>query len=45
MDIRYPIGQFSFEGEITPAVFNEWISQLEAAPRLLREAVEGLSDA
>jgi len=44
MDIRYPIGKFSFEGEITPAVLNGWISQLEDAPRQLREAVEGLSE-
>jgi hypothetical protein len=44
MDIRYPIGQFSFEGEITSAVLNAWISQLEDAPRLFREAVKGLSD-
>ena len=44
MDIRYPIGQFSFDSEITSAVLDEWISQLEASPRLLREVVEGLSD-
>lgn len=44
MDIRYPIGQGELEGEITPERRREWIGDIEEAPRLLREAVEGLSD-
>ncbi len=44
MDIRYPIGRGELEGEITPERRGEWIKDLEDAPRLLRETVEGLSE-
>lgn len=44
MDIRYPIGKGELEGEITPQRRKEWIKDIEDAPKLLREAGEGLSD-
>ncbi len=44
MDIRYPIGRGELEGEITPERRRDWIGDIEDAPRLLREAVEGLSE-
>jgi uncharacterized damage-inducible protein DinB len=43
-DLRYPIGKFSVEGEITPDRRQDWISQIAAAPSLLRAALGGLSD-
>ena len=43
-DLRYPIGKFSVEGEITPDRRQDWISQIAAAPSLLRSALGGLSD-
>ncbi|MEX0769649.1 MAG: bacillithiol transferase BstA [Balneolaceae bacterium] len=44
MDLRYPIGKFSFEGSLTPAEREEAIDQIENVPAGLREAVKGLSD-
>jgi len=44
MDIIYPIGKGELEGEITPERRIKWIKDLEDAPKLLREAVEGLDD-
>lgn len=44
MDIRYPIGRGELEVEITPERIEKWIKDLEEAPRLLRMAVEGLSE-
>jgi uncharacterized damage-inducible protein DinB len=44
MDIRYPIEKGELEGEITPQRRKEWINDIKDAPKLLREAVEGLSD-
>ena len=44
MDIIYPIGKGELEGEITPERRNIWIMDLEEAPSLLSEAVEGLDD-
>lgn len=43
-DLRYPIGKFSVEGEITPDRREDWISQIAEAPSLLRSALGGLSD-
>jgi uncharacterized damage-inducible protein DinB len=43
-DLRYPIGKFSVEGEITDERRREWISQIAAAPSQLRAALSGLSD-
>lgn len=43
-DLRYPVGRFGVEGEITPARRESWISEVAEAPGLLRAAVLGLSD-
>jgi hypothetical protein len=42
-DLRYPIGKFSVQGEITDQRRHEWIAQIAAAPSLLRAALSGLS--
>jgi hypothetical protein len=44
MDLRYPVGPFKIEGEITSELINNWIAEIENAPRLLREAVKDLQD-
>ncbi len=44
MDIIYPIGKGELEGVITPERRDSWIKDLEDTPRLLREAVKGLTD-
>lgn len=38
MDLRYPVGKFQFEGEITSGIAEGWINEIEALPRMLREA-------
>ncbi|MCU9614899.1 bacillithiol transferase BstA [Caldibacillus lycopersici] len=42
MDLKYPIGKFDFEGEITPIIVNEWIDEIEALPAFVRKAVQKL---
>lgn len=42
-DLRYPVGKFSFEGPLSEAQRNEFISAIEQAPARLRAAVKGLS--
>ena len=42
-DPRYPIGKFSFDGDVSDAARAARIADIEAAPRLLREAVGGMS--
>lgn len=42
MDLRYPIGTFQFDGEITGSVTSAWIDEIAALPGLLREAVADL---
>lgn len=44
MDVRYPIGKFEFDGEITSDVLDTWISDLEQLPSSLREAVKDLNE-
>lgn len=44
MDMQYPIGPFQFDGEMTSSVTSAWISDIEALPTLLRDAVKDLSD-
>ncbi|CAG9609965.1 YfiT family bacillithiol transferase [Pseudoneobacillus rhizosphaerae] len=44
MDLRYPVGHFKIEGEITTELISNWIAEIENAPRLLREAVRDLQD-
>lgn len=41
---RYPVGEFQFEGEFTSEVIKGWIDEIEKLPRLLKEAVEDLSE-
>jgi len=43
MDLRYPIGKFAFSGEFTHELRAAWISDIEALPNQLREAVKGLN--
>jgi uncharacterized damage-inducible protein DinB len=42
-DLRYPIGEFRFEGPLTAAGRAARIDEIAAAPARLRQAVEGLS--
>ena len=44
MDLKYPIGQFQFNGEITKNVTSIWINEIEDLPRLLRDAVRDLDN-
>jgi hypothetical protein len=44
MDLRYPIGKFQFDGEITSGVAEGWLNEIEALPRILREAVGNMDD-
>lgn len=44
MDVRYPIGKFQFDGEITDSVTKNWINEIEELPRLLRDAVKDLDN-
>src|SRR5215813_560614 len=43
-DLRYPIGKFSMEGEITTAKRELWIAEIAEAPAQMRSAVHGLTD-
>src|SRR5690349_15961690 len=43
-DLRYPIGKFALEGEITAERRQGWIGEIDSAPRELRDALRGLSD-
>lgn len=42
-DLRYPIGEFDWKTEVTPAEVKEFIKIIESAPAALRKAVEGLT--
>ena len=44
-DLRYPVGRFQFDGDISPRARNQRIDEIAAAPAHLRSAVEGLSPA
>jgi uncharacterized damage-inducible protein DinB len=43
-DLRYPIGPFTFDGDVTPARRAARIADIAAAPAGLRAAVRGLRD-
>jgi len=45
MDLRYPIGVYEPEEEISDSARREFINQIERAPALLRDAVDGLDQA
>ncbi len=42
--LRYPIGKFEHEGEITDNDIDRWIDQIAALPRSVRMAVDRLSE-
>ncbi|MGG1397570.1 YfiT family bacillithiol transferase [Bacillus salipaludis] len=44
MEMKYPIGTFQFNGEITNNIIKDWISEIESLPRLLRDAVKDLDN-
>jgi uncharacterized damage-inducible protein DinB len=44
MDMKYPIGKFQFNGEITNSVTKDWINEIEDLPRLLGDAVKDLDN-
>ncbi len=44
MDLRYPVGQFSFTGTISAAERASLIDQIAATPEQMRAAVHGLDD-
>lgn len=43
MDLRYPIGKFEIEKEITPERLSQWILVIENTPENLAMAVDGLT--
>ena len=43
-DLRYPIGEFDKDFEMTPELRREFIDTIAACPAGVRKAVEGLSD-
>lgn len=43
-DLRYPIGEFKFEGPLTPAQRATCIDQIAETPARLRDAVRGLTE-
>jgi hypothetical protein len=43
-DPRYPVGEFETPAEVTPAQRKQYIAEIAALPRNLREAVAGLTD-
>ena len=44
-DLRYPIGKFREDPEVTDAKRRQWIEEIAATPAALRAAVAGLPDA
>jgi hypothetical protein len=44
-DLRYPIGNFSYDGKMTDARRAACVARIAAAPAALRAAVAGLNDA
>ncbi|MFL6277469.1 MAG: YfiT family bacillithiol transferase [Blastocatellia bacterium] len=43
-DLRFPIGQFNWEGESSPAQREQFINDISELPARLRAAVAGLTD-
>jgi hypothetical protein len=43
--LKYPIGKYKSPDVVTESQIRTWISEIEAAPALLRKTVERLSDA
>lgn len=44
MDLRYPVGTFSFQGTLSPEERRGLIDQIAATPEKMRAAVAGLND-
>lgn len=44
MDLRYPIGHFIYNGEISIEQIEHWIKDIEQLPNELKKAIDGLSD-
>ncbi|MGG2092116.1 YfiT family bacillithiol transferase [Bacillus sp. S13(2024)] len=44
MDLRYPIGQFTYEGNPTRDLIENWIKEIENLPAKLKEAIKDLQD-
>ena len=44
MDLRYPVGEFSFAGTLSREERNSFIDQIAATPEKMRAGVAGLSD-
>ncbi|MBB6671411.1 YfiT family bacillithiol transferase [Cohnella nanjingensis] len=44
-DLRYPIGRFAYEGDVSPAQRESWIRDIATLPEALAEAVNGLTTA
>jgi uncharacterized damage-inducible protein DinB len=44
-DLRYPVGRFGAESDVTPENRRAWIQQIADAPAAIRQAVHGLSAA
>ena len=44
-DLRYPVGKFIFDSDVTPGKRTAWIRQIAETPAALRQALQGLSDA
>ena len=42
-EIRYPVGEFRIDPDVTPQKRKMWIEQMAAAPAKLRTALLGLS--
>jgi len=43
-EVRFPIGDFSIDPDVTAAKRQRWLQQMAEAPRRLAEAVRGLDD-
>ncbi|SFE77354.1 DinB superfamily protein [Bacillus sp. OV194] len=44
IDLRYPVGLFSLDQNITEKKIEEWIHDIESAPNQLKEAVNDLTE-
>ena len=44
MDLRFPVGQFSFEGTLSDKERQTFIDEIAATPEKMRAAVAGLND-
>jgi len=43
-DIRYPVGEFRIDPDVTPEKRKMWMEQMAEAPAKLRTALRGLSE-